>query len=138
MKEQLEKGLSPCIGFCSTTYGDDFCRGCYRSFRQVIGWTTLPLSEKMDYFQEISVLAENLMQDKVDIFDEDIFNQSCKRYGVTIYPQLNKYYHLLLLMQKGYVRFIDEGMGVRLLSNNKKWIDLYKWVDHQIFNLIQK
>ena len=29
---------SPCIGVCSTTYGDLICRGCYRFAHEVTGW----------------------------------------------------------------------------------------------------
>lgn len=29
---------SPCIGVCSTTLGDDVCRGCGRTFEQIRDW----------------------------------------------------------------------------------------------------
>ena len=29
---------SPCIGVCSTALGDDICRGCGRSFEEVLNW----------------------------------------------------------------------------------------------------
>ena len=29
---------SPCIGICSTVYGDDICRGCKRHYLEVIDW----------------------------------------------------------------------------------------------------
>ncbi len=33
-----EAGGSPCIGVCSTTYGDLICRGCYRFAHEVTQW----------------------------------------------------------------------------------------------------
>jgi predicted Fe-S protein YdhL (DUF1289 family) len=137
MKEQLQKGLSPCIGFCSTTYGDDYCRGCYRSFHEVIGWTSLTVAEKLNYFEKVSFLSQQLLEDKVDIFDQGLFDAGCKRYSIPNYPHLSPYYHLVLLMQKGYSRLINEEMGLRLINKEKKWVDLYKWVDQQLFKLIQ-
>src|SRR6188768_2431040 len=29
---------TPCIGICSTTYGDLVCRGCKRLAHEVVGW----------------------------------------------------------------------------------------------------
>jgi len=29
---------SPCIGVCSTVLGDEICRGCGRSFEEVLNW----------------------------------------------------------------------------------------------------
>jgi predicted Fe-S protein YdhL (DUF1289 family) len=34
------KADSPCIGYCSTSFGDDWCVGCGRSAQEVIGWIT--------------------------------------------------------------------------------------------------
>ena len=31
---------SPCIGICSTTYGDNICCGCNRHYLEVINWNT--------------------------------------------------------------------------------------------------
>lgn len=32
---------SPCIGYCSTSFGDDICKGCGRNFLEVIQWNTM-------------------------------------------------------------------------------------------------
>jgi len=37
---------SPCIGQCSTTYGDDICKGCGRTFIEVINWIIFDDAEK--------------------------------------------------------------------------------------------
>jgi predicted Fe-S protein YdhL (DUF1289 family) len=37
---------SPCVGRCSTTYGDDICKGCGRTFLEVINWIVLSDEEK--------------------------------------------------------------------------------------------
>lgn len=37
---------SPCIGQCSTTYGDDICKGCGRTFLEVINWIIFDEKEK--------------------------------------------------------------------------------------------
>ena len=37
---------SPCIGICSTTFGDDICFGCQRTYLEVIQWNTFSDEEK--------------------------------------------------------------------------------------------
>lgn len=32
---------SPCLGKCSTSVGDDYCRGCLRSLEQIGGWLAM-------------------------------------------------------------------------------------------------
>jgi len=37
---------SPCVGRCSTAYGDEICRGCGRTFEEVINWIIYTDEEK--------------------------------------------------------------------------------------------
>ncbi|WP_251359842.1 DUF1289 domain-containing protein [Kangiella sp. TOML190] len=37
---------SPCIGTCSTVLGDEVCRGCGRTFEEVLNWHTFSDDEK--------------------------------------------------------------------------------------------
>lgn len=40
---------NPCIGICTTTaVGDDYCRGCGRYYRDVIGWNSYTDTQKRD------------------------------------------------------------------------------------------
>ena len=35
---------SPCAGYCSTSHGDEICKGCGRTFDEVINWIIYDLS----------------------------------------------------------------------------------------------
>jgi len=37
---------SPCVGKCSTAYGDDVCKGCGRTYLEVINWIIFTEEEK--------------------------------------------------------------------------------------------
>ena len=39
---------SPCIGVCSTALGDDICRGCGRSFEEVLNWHSYTDDQKRE------------------------------------------------------------------------------------------
>ena len=37
---------SPCAGYCSTSHGDEICKGCGRTFDEVINWIVYDDAEK--------------------------------------------------------------------------------------------
>lgn len=37
---------SPCAGYCSTSHGDEICKGCGRTFDEVINWIIYDEAEK--------------------------------------------------------------------------------------------
>ena len=43
-KKRLDS--SPCIGICSTTYGDTICRGCGRTAEEVRDWNTYSIDRR--------------------------------------------------------------------------------------------
>lgn len=49
---------SPCIGICSTTFGDDICFGCQRTYLEVIQWNTLSDEEKDRINQRLLLLEK--------------------------------------------------------------------------------
>jgi predicted Fe-S protein YdhL (DUF1289 family) len=47
---------TPCVGICSTTYGDTVCRGCRRYLHEVIHWNRYSDSEKRLIWQRLDGL----------------------------------------------------------------------------------
>jgi predicted Fe-S protein YdhL (DUF1289 family) len=52
---------SPCVGLCSTTYGDTICRGCFRRLDEILQWQTLSLHDKQLYYQRLSAQVKSIM-----------------------------------------------------------------------------
>ena len=46
---------TPCIAICSTSQGDDFCKGCGRSFEEVQHWTEMRPVQKRQTWRRISM-----------------------------------------------------------------------------------
>lgn len=79
---------SPCIGFCSTVYGDDVCRGCNRYFEEVVNWETLPPSAREAALQRIHALVRQVVNEYLYIVDETLLNQRLQRHQVAL-PELD-------------------------------------------------
>ncbi len=48
---------APCIAICSTSQGDDICKGCGRSFDEVQHWPVLTPAEKRMVWRRITQQA---------------------------------------------------------------------------------
>lgn len=44
---------SPCIAICSTSQGDDVCRGCGRTFQEVCKWLEMTLIQQDEVWERI-------------------------------------------------------------------------------------
>ena len=45
-KLQKKRSSTPCLGICSTTFGDEVCKGCKRFAHEIVGWTKYSLEER--------------------------------------------------------------------------------------------
>ena len=46
---------APCIAICSTSQGDDVCKGCGRTFDEVQRWTVMTPTEKRQTWRRITM-----------------------------------------------------------------------------------
>ena len=46
---------APCIAICSTSQGDDVCKGCGRTFDEVQRWPEMTPAEKRDTWHRITL-----------------------------------------------------------------------------------
>jgi uncharacterized protein len=48
---------APCIAICSTTQGDDICKGCGRTFEEVQLWPSMSPAAKREVWRRITLQA---------------------------------------------------------------------------------
>lgn len=57
----FEKVPTPCVGICSTTFGDVVCRGCRRYLHEVIDWNRYSAAQKRLIWQRLDSLLEQVL-----------------------------------------------------------------------------
>ena len=67
---------TPCIGICSTTYGDEICRGCKRFSHEVTSWIKYTDSEKDNVNRRLQKFKKLILSDKFSIIDEQLLRKS--------------------------------------------------------------
>ncbi len=106
---------TPCIGICSTIYGDEICRGCFRHFQDVIDWNTFEPSQKIVILQQLNALTTRVMEQKIDLFDTVLLQQKCLHLKLRIRLNWNPHTWAHVLMREGMNKITrPEKYGFRL------------------------
>ena len=79
---QKNRSTTPCLGICSTTYGDDVCKGCKRFVHEIIGWPKFSQDERAlvnDRLEKFKIL---ILKDRFNIVDEDLLQIKLKENAI--------------------------------------------------------
>ena len=60
---------TPCVGICSTTYGDLVCRGCKRFSHEIVRWNNLDLSQRNHVWNRLHRLRKESINACVRVLD---------------------------------------------------------------------
>lgn len=115
---------TPCIGICSTTYGDTVCRGCRRYLHEVIEWNRFADSEKRLIWQRLDGLLQQVMPRYFDIFDARLLHREMLARRIPLREEASAWTWLQQLL-KQMARQINDlnTFGVRRIDNTN--LDLY-------------
>jgi len=67
---------TPCIGICSTVFGDEVCRGCKRFVHEVIDWNTYSSEQKLLVKDRLDRFTTQVLTGKLQIIDAELFKES--------------------------------------------------------------
>jgi predicted Fe-S protein YdhL (DUF1289 family) len=65
--ETVLLSASPCIGICSTTFGDDICLGCHRTYKEVVEWNRMTDEQKHAINQRLIKQSEQALKRDVGV-----------------------------------------------------------------------
>ena len=77
MEDKIIK-RTPCIGVCSTTYGDDICRGCRRFRHEITSWINYSDLEKNIINRRLEKFKIIVLEEKFIVTDLDKFKELSK------------------------------------------------------------
>ncbi len=56
---------TPCVGICSTTYGDLVCRGCKRFAHEIVQWNSYDDAQQEQIWQRLTRLRDEVVIQRV-------------------------------------------------------------------------
>ena len=107
---------TPCIGICSTTYGDLVCRGCKRFAHEIVQWNGFDGAQRRTVWNRLLGLRAGSAAAIVAIVDEALLRSGCQRLGIDV-DQLDAYnlaYEVLQRLQWREPRESVASFGIRL------------------------
>lgn len=121
---------TPCVGLCSTVFGDTVCRGCMRFVHEVIDWNKYNPVQKQIIWQRLDEHLRVILPQFVKIYDPRKIVARLQQQRI-IYDEKNLWrgiYSLLRLHDKGFIVLEDVGFMVK---------EDYQWslVQQQLYQL---
>lgn len=82
MNETDTRVRTPCIGTCSTVFGDVVCRGCRRFLHEVRDWNGYDEDMKAAVWARLRELAERVLGSRLIVLDGSLLRAHARRAGV--------------------------------------------------------
>lgn len=129
---------TPCVGLCSTVYGDLVCRGCKRFHHEVVSWNLYGEQEKRAVWQRLEVLLVQVMAAKLEVFDPSRLRAQLEQRQIRFVPEQSPYCWAYQLIARGARQMQQlEAYGFVLLPEFRDWSlpDLRDAIDREFFLL---
>ena len=135
-KDSSARTRTPCIGICSTTYGDDVCRGCKRFIHEVINWNSFNPEEKESVWKRLEKLKTLIMQSKISIINETLMEEKIEELQLKINSDLNslsKAFEIVKLTSKSFDDLNE--FGIKIVNKDVSLIDLKEEIEKELYDL---
>ncbi len=90
---------TPCVGICSTTYGDTVCRGCRRYLHEVIDWNRYSDHEKRLIWQRLDGLQAQILPTYFHLVDAELLQQGLRELRIPFREEAGPWVWLQVLLK---------------------------------------
>jgi predicted Fe-S protein YdhL (DUF1289 family) len=129
---------TPCIGICSTVFGDHVCRGCKRYAHEIIDWNAYDQDQKRCVERRLEQLLVQVLQEKFRILDGERLAARLKKQGLRFASHREPICWLHDLLRQAAAQVDDAGRwGFEILPGwrHLQLATLYEQVDSELFSL---
>jgi predicted Fe-S protein YdhL (DUF1289 family) len=129
---------TPCIGRCSTVYGDLVCRGCKRFLHEVVEWNGYDDERKHEIMLRLETLLAHVTRSKLQVLDAARLRQQLEQRQIRFVAEQSPYCWAYQLIARG-ARLINrlDAYGLALLPEFRDWslVDVRDAIDNEFFAL---
>ena len=94
---QLNK-RTPCVGICSTTYGDLVCRGCKRFAHEIVQWNGYDAAQQDAVRERLTRLRDEILETLLVCDEPSLLQAALSEAGLTNLTRKEGLYQLLRFM----------------------------------------
>ena len=82
------RSSTPCIGICSTTFGDDVCKGCKRFSHEITNWGKFSADERAVVNSRLEQFKATILEEKFTISDTELFESKMNEFSINFNSSL--------------------------------------------------
>ena len=141
---------TPCLGVCSTTYGDLVCRGCKRFSHEVVAWNTFSDEQKLSIWQRLESLRDQCVSLRVRVKDIHALTRVIEGRQIPVWDpssDLTLAYQVLRFFARSNPQILNdeyllakklEFLGLDLtafgqIHTDENFSELCSWVDEEFY-----
>ena len=88
-KLQKKRSSTPCLGICSTTFGDEVCKGCKRFAHEIVSWTKYSEEEREIVNNRLEEFKIKILKHRFKITDKELFSNNLDQMGINFNHSLD-------------------------------------------------
>ena len=88
-KLQKKRSSTPCLGICTTTFGDEVCKGCKRFAHEIVSWTKYSQEEREIVNDRLEKFKIQILQHRFAITDKNLFESMLEEKAINFNHSLD-------------------------------------------------
>ena len=135
---QKKRSSTPCIGICSTTFGDDVCKGCKRFSYEITNWGKFSDEERAVVNSRLEQFKVNILEEKFTITDRNLFESKMNEFSINFNSSLEPLtwiFDLLRASSNNDLILSDFGVEILPKFSNLSLVDLRDLINEEMLQL---
>jgi len=131
------KVKTPCVGVCSTVFGDQVCRGCKRFHHEVIEWNGYTDIQKETVWNRLESLKVLIMKSKIFIENQVLLQSKLDSLKISYYDRVDPYCWVFDLIKQASQSINDlSEFGLKpLFEPDIELVELKRLIEEELFTL---
>ena len=131
------KVKTPCVGVCSTVFGDQVCRGCKRFHHEVIEWNGYTDIQKETVWNRLESLKVLIMKSKIFIENQVLLRSQLDSLKISYYDKVDPYCWVFDLIKQASQSINDlSEFGLKpLFESDLELVELKRLIEEELFTL---
>ena len=116
------RSSTPCIGICSTTFGDDVCKGCKRFSHEITNWGKFSTDERAVVNSRLEQFKTTILEEKFTISDSELFESKMNEFSINFNSSLDPITWIFDLLRASSNKDLNvNDFGVEIEISNLKF-----------------
>ena len=133
------RSSTPCIGICSTTFGDDVCKGCKRFSHEITNWGKFSTDERAVVNSRLEQFKTTILQEKFTISDSELFESKMNEFSINFNSSLEPItwiFDLLRASSNKDLNVNDFGIEILPAFSDLSLIELRDLINQEMLQLL--